>query len=146
MRGFSQAQIGQRLNVSARRIGKALDRALDGYEAESRKQVARLRKVEAKRLDDLTMAVWDDAIAGNLPAIDRVLKIRERYARLLGLDAQPGLSLADVPLGPQVVVNIPIFTSPVNDTVDGEVIDAQIEAGPDLSGPHSGPAPDATAS
>lgn len=46
-----------------------------------------LRQQEADRLDALQRAVWEAAIAGDLHAVDRVLKIIERRCRLLGLDA-----------------------------------------------------------
>lgn len=46
-----------------------------------------LRVLEAIRLDRLQAAVWTKALGGDLPAVDRVLKIMERRARLLGLDA-----------------------------------------------------------
>lgn len=46
-----------------------------------------LRQQEADRPDALQRAVWEAAIAGDLHAVDRVLKIIERRCRLLGLDA-----------------------------------------------------------
>lgn len=45
------------------------------------------RELEAARLDSLQQAIWDRAIAGDLPAVNGVLRIMERRARLLGLDA-----------------------------------------------------------
>lgn len=46
-----------------------------------------LRQQEADRLDALQHAIWEAAIAGDLHAVDRALKIIERRCRLLGLDA-----------------------------------------------------------
>lgn len=46
-----------------------------------------LRKVEAERLDKLQRALWKQAMDGNQGAVDRVLRIMERRAKLLGLDA-----------------------------------------------------------
>jgi len=46
-----------------------------------------LRALELLRLDELLNALWDTAIAGDLKAVDRVLKVMERRAKLLGLDA-----------------------------------------------------------
>jgi hypothetical protein len=45
------------------------------------------RGLELERLDRMQVAIWDKAIAGNLRAVDRVLKIMRRRAQLLGLDA-----------------------------------------------------------
>ena len=46
-----------------------------------------LRTLELARLDDMLKAIAPHVSAGNLTAIDRALKIQERRAKLLGLDA-----------------------------------------------------------
>lgn len=46
-----------------------------------------LRQLEATRLDQLLLGLWPKAIKGDTWAVDRVLKIMERRAALLGLDA-----------------------------------------------------------
>jgi hypothetical protein len=46
-----------------------------------------LRTLELSRLDDMLKAIAPHVAAGNLTAIDRALKIMERRAKLIGLDA-----------------------------------------------------------
>jgi hypothetical protein len=46
-----------------------------------------LRELELARLDVLQAAVWPKAVTGGLKAVDAVLAIMKRRARLLGLDA-----------------------------------------------------------
>ena len=46
-----------------------------------------VRKLELERLDRLTLALWPRAQQGEAEAIDRVLKLMDRRAKLLGLDA-----------------------------------------------------------
>jgi hypothetical protein len=46
-----------------------------------------LRKLELARLDDMLKAIASHVSAGSLTAIDRAIKIQERRAKLLGLDA-----------------------------------------------------------
>lgn len=46
-----------------------------------------LRNLELERLDKLLSGLWSRASGGNEYAVDRILKIMERRARLLGLDA-----------------------------------------------------------
>lgn len=46
-----------------------------------------LRQLELSRLDDLHVALWKAATEGNHGAIDKILRIMERRARLTGLDA-----------------------------------------------------------
>ena len=49
--------------------------------------VAEARKLEVERLDAALAAIWDKIVAGNLWAIDRLLKISEQRCKLLGLNA-----------------------------------------------------------
>jgi len=53
---------------------------------------AEVRELEADRLDRLQVAVWAKALRGDLQAVDRVLRISERRARLLGLDHADGIA------------------------------------------------------
>lgn len=46
-----------------------------------------VRTLEVERLDAMLQAMWTQAKSGNQGAIDRVLRIMERRAKLLGLDA-----------------------------------------------------------
>lgn len=46
-----------------------------------------LRQLEVARLDDLLAGLWLEARQGNVAKVDRVLRIMERRAILLGLDA-----------------------------------------------------------
>jgi len=52
-----------------------------------------LRQLESERLDALLLAVYPQARQGNLGAVDRVLRIMERRARLLGLDAPATMNI-----------------------------------------------------
>jgi hypothetical protein len=60
---------------------RALDRTLVDAGADE------LRAIEADRLDRLQQRVWVLALGGDLPAVNVMLRIMERRARLLGLDA-----------------------------------------------------------
>ena len=53
----------------------------------TREPARELRDLELARLDDLLLGLWADATKGNVAKIDRVLKIMQRRADLLGLDA-----------------------------------------------------------
>lgn len=60
-------------------VEKALERAI-------REPAEELRALEYERLNHLMMVLWARAQAGELPAIDRVLRIQERIAALMGYD------------------------------------------------------------
>lgn len=57
-----------------------------------------LRTLELERLDAMTLAIWARAQKGELAAVDRLLKIGERRAKLLGLDA-PTAQSVDMSVG-----------------------------------------------
>jgi hypothetical protein len=83
--GLTYQQIADRLGYAgASGAYKAAERALFGEQVSE--TVDNLRQLEGARLDDLLVGLWVAARAGNVGAIDRVLKIMERRARLFGLD------------------------------------------------------------
>lgn len=48
-----------------------------------------LRQLEAIRLDALQSGIWEDAMSGNVKAVDAVLKIIARRVKLFALDRDP---------------------------------------------------------
>jgi hypothetical protein len=52
-----------------------------------------LRDMELDRLDRLQMGVWPKALNGDIRALDAVLRIIDRRARLLGLEAPKEVNL-----------------------------------------------------
>lgn len=87
-----------------------------------------LRQQEVERLDLLTKAVWQHAMAGDPTAIDKALKIIDRRAKLLGLDApqQVEMSTGDVDLDSTVTKLLKVAElareneTPDDDHDDGE--------------------------
>ena len=52
-----------------------------------------LRRLEVSRLDQLQSASWEDALAGDVRAVDRILRIITLRAKLLGLvDQTPAVA------------------------------------------------------
>lgn len=49
--------------------------------------VEEIRNVEAERLDIAQSAIWSRVLRGEIPAIQTLVRIMERRARLFGLDA-----------------------------------------------------------
>ena len=85
--GATFEEIGAEIGISAQAAHKVVWRALTDMNTLAEGEAAELRGLELARLDALLAAVWTEATSGNLPAVDRALKIGERRARLLGLDA-----------------------------------------------------------
>ena len=84
--GLSFREIARELKVAPATAYKAVARGLAAVNAGCREQAQELRALEALRLDQLQAALWERATDGDVRAIDRILRIMERRARLLGLD------------------------------------------------------------
>lgn len=83
--GLEYDAIAKRLGYASKAGAFAAVRsALRRHESE---EVRELRTLTALQLDDMHAALWPRAIAGDLRAVDGVLAIMERRARLFGLDA-----------------------------------------------------------
>ena len=87
MAGYSHREIAAQLGIAPSSAYKRVRHALDEVNKHNLDTAEQLRALELLRLDELLSALWDTAIAGDLKAVDRVLKVMERRAKLLGLDA-----------------------------------------------------------
>ena len=85
--GLSYATIGTQLHCTKQNAYRLVKSALDNLRTHCAEATETLRQLELERLDALLMGLWTPASRGDHAAIDRVLKIMERRARLLGLDA-----------------------------------------------------------
>jgi len=84
--GATYETIAQMLGYASKSTAfTAVNRIMSQTKREATKEAF---EMELRRLDDLMMTLWPLARAGdNMAAIDRVLRIMERRAKLLGLDA-----------------------------------------------------------
>ena len=85
--GYSLKQIGAELGVTFQAVAKMINKELSELRDVAEKDAEILREVEVARLDAMLKAKWPEVEIGNDAAIDRVLRIMERRAKLLGLDA-----------------------------------------------------------
>jgi len=91
--GATYDQIAETLGLTDKKLAwRRLDSALRKTIAEPAEKV---RRVELARLDAMLVGLWKPASEGHLGSIDRVLKIQERRAKLLGLDAPTKTALTD---------------------------------------------------
>ncbi|MEU8040910.1 hypothetical protein [Streptosporangium sp. NPDC049078] len=97
--GVTFDAIAEQLNYADRGAAhKAFKRALIRTLQEP---AAELRDLELDRLDRLQVAMWAQAMRGDVQAVDRVLRIMERRARLIGLDHADGVAERQVRLQEQ---------------------------------------------
>ena len=113
MEGHSLAAIARKVGYSDRTgafqaIKSALLKTLQ-------EPAAALRKIELQRLDMMFQKLWPRAMRCDMGAIDRILKIMERHAKLLGLDAPAKTQLTGADGGPvQVAAAKPILIMEAN--------------------------------
>lgn len=86
-RGASIADIARTLEVAESTVSNDLTATLTAvrHTFDARETLA----LELERLDRMQLAVYEDAIKGDDKKIQTVLKIQERRAKYLGLDAEP---------------------------------------------------------
>src|SRR5690625_3765002 len=80
--GATYDQIANQVGYSNRgNAQRAVQNALREITAEPAREV---RALELERLDAMLLGVWSQARTGHLGSIDRVLRIQERRAKMLG--------------------------------------------------------------
>ena len=84
VQGYTIRAVAIELNIAVTTCYDMSERAIRQITRENAEAYVAL---ECERLDALTKAVWQPAMRGDLNAVDRVLRIMERRAKLLGLDA-----------------------------------------------------------
>ena len=83
--GHSLEEIAAQLGYADKAsVHNAITRTIDRHEAAA---VDEYRDLEAARLNELQQAIWPLATAGDIPAVTACVRIIDRRAKLLGLDA-----------------------------------------------------------
>lgn len=85
--GLSYEAIGERVGCSRQNAWKHVTAAFDDIRTKTAENAVILRDLELERLDRMLEGVWEAATTGDVSAVDRALRISERRAKLLGLDA-----------------------------------------------------------
>lgn len=86
-RGLSYRAIGTKLNISHEQARQDVERELRRLADTRQDKAEELRELELERLDTLQEGLEAMAAVGNPSAVASMLRVMERRARLLGLDA-----------------------------------------------------------
>jgi hypothetical protein len=84
--GLTFDAIGEHLGITRQSAHELVSRALAQYDTATPEAVEALRRLEAARLEEVHEVLWPEVKSGNLPVIERWLKVASRRAQLLGLD------------------------------------------------------------
>ena len=98
--GLSYRDIGIELGVNHVTVYKDVQASIKQFLDEAREHHTQIMAIEAARLDDLQRVMWEQAAMGDRRAIETVLKIMERRAKLLGLDTPVATKAVNVTLTP----------------------------------------------
>lgn len=85
--GKGYVEIAAALGIGKSQAHRLVQAGLEDARAQVASDATELRAEEVSRLDAMLAGLWPEARKGSYAAIDRVLKIMERRAKLLGLDA-----------------------------------------------------------
>lgn len=85
--GLSYQRIGEKMGISTARAHQLVSNAMDQTRQAITAGADELRAAEVARLDGMLEKLWIKAKRGEVAAVDRVLKIGERRAKLLGIEA-----------------------------------------------------------
>lgn len=112
--GFPPPEIAEKLGLSVVTVKAYLREAVRSMNSP---ELEDWRQLELLRLEKLHQALWDRAEQGDLRHVDRVLRIAERRAHLLGLDrpaeaAKPHVERED---GPRVLEIVPLKQNRLED-------------------------------
>ena len=124
--GCDYDAIAAKLGVANRSVAwKVVQRALKRSIKEPAEQV---RSLEVARLDDMHAGLWDRAKRGDPYSVDRVLKIQERRAAYLGLDAPQKIAptTPDGESGAVITYRIEIDGDDDRDAGDGLPVSAPV--------------------
>jgi hypothetical protein len=83
--GKSFPQIARELGY--RSVAGAYDAVMGALRETLREPAEQVRALELERLDQMLDAIWPTALTGSIPAQAQVLRLMERRAKYLGLDA-----------------------------------------------------------
>lgn len=95
--GVTQREIAQTLNVSLGTVNRDI-KLLRKQWAQEQHELDEEFTLDIQRLNDMIGAVYAAASRGHLPAVDTLLKVLDRRARMLGYDA-PGKIETDLTSG-----------------------------------------------
>jgi predicted transcriptional regulator len=108
--GMTQMQIGTRLNISQSVVSRLLAKAREDAVTATKDIAGEATTEQIARLDRMLLALWDKVRNGNERAVEAALRVEERRAKLLGLDAATrkavDLTSGGAPLAYQVTIPV----------------------------------------
>jgi predicted DNA-binding protein (UPF0251 family) len=93
--GMSYRQIGDKMGVSQQSAFRYVKTAIKSIQKDYAEKAHELVTIDLAKLKQIELAMYGKVMKGDLNAIDKLLKVMERRARLLGLDAPKQIEVAN---------------------------------------------------
>lgn len=113
--GLNYRDMADALDVSLATVAGDVKAIVKRWQAEQVSSVDQWAQLESHRLDRAINAIWDKVQEGDLGALDRMLKIMERRAKLLGLDTPTVTRLEGADGGPIQTQQVPMDLSKLSE-------------------------------
>lgn len=113
--GANYSEVGRGIGLTESGARQLVLRIMNRWKAEHEEKIGLLREMEVRRMDRLFMALYSMATntqSPNLAASAQAVRIAERKAKLLGLDAPAQLEVGSPAGGPIVVREVIIERPP----------------------------------
>jgi hypothetical protein len=93
--GLSYQRIGDAIGITPSGAKRCVDRVLARIVKSTNETAEQVKQEELLRLDEMQFALYPLAKRGDIKATETILKIQQRRAKLLGLDAPEKLQVED---------------------------------------------------
>ncbi|HKJ76511.1 MAG TPA: hypothetical protein VKA64_04830, partial [Gammaproteobacteria bacterium] len=97
-----------------------VSRALAEINAKTAEDAEEVKRLELERLDRMLLSLWPKVTNGDPQAVEKALKVSERRARLLGIDAPTRGELSGPGGGPLEVSGFAALMRQMEEGGDGE--------------------------
>lgn len=104
--GASYRAIGRALGISEAQAHRDVHLVLDGLAKRANESAIHVRNLELSRMDSMLNALWQAIRRGDPTSISTALRVSERRARLLGLDAPAKQELTGKDGGPLATTQV----------------------------------------
>lgn len=94
--GYRVNEVALQFNTTASEIEAVQDEMADRTMKVTQGSMKTAAALDLDRLESLLRTLWINAMAGDLPSIDRCLKVLERRSKMIGLDTPTALQLNTV--------------------------------------------------
>lgn len=84
--GSNYREIGEAIGVTDEAARQMAIRVLQRLEMVANESGEELRRLDTERIDRMIQGLWQKACLGNVQAVDRVIRLMERKARLWGYE------------------------------------------------------------